>query len=236
MGSRDIDRNGHLTKGGKVASEAGFTLIELPMKKLHKSSKSYGKQTTGGFTLIEVLVVVAMIGILSAIGVPSWLAFTNSQRLNTARDQVYLAMKEAQSNAKRDKLTWQASFREGEVDGQPVTQWAVHLASVSPHEAPWQNLDPSVRIVDTDIDSRDRNETTFYRYSSGVNEGVWRVRFNYHGHPNSVRDLGRLTLASRNSDPTNRNRKLRCVYLSTLLGSMRTSSQQRTKKDDRYCY
>jgi len=204
------------------------------MKKHHKYNLNYRKRTSAGFTLIEVLVIVAMMGILSAIALPTWQSFTDGQRLNRAREQVYLAIKEAQSNAKLDKLTWQASFREGEVDGQPVTQWAVHLASVSPHQAHWQNLDPSVRIVDIGIDSRDKNETTFYRYTKNPNKGVWRVQFNYHGHP--IGRLGRLTLGSRNSDPTNRNRKLRCVYVSTLLGAMRTSSQQRTLKDDRYCY
>lgn len=183
---------------------------------------------------MEVLAVVAIIGIISAIAVPTWQSFIEGQRLNTARERVYLAMKEAQSNAKRDKYTWQASFREWEVDGQPVTQWAVHLASVSPHEAHWQNLDPAVRIVDPDINPSDRNETTLYRYASGENEGVRRIQFNHHGHPNG--QLGRLTLASRNSDPTNPNRKLRCAIVSTLLGVIRTSSQQPTLDSGRYCY
>lgn len=58
-----------------------------------------------GFTLIETLVVVAMIGILSAIAAPSFLAFLERAKLNQAVDQVRGALQEAQRHAIRQSVS-----------------------------------------------------------------------------------------------------------------------------------
>jgi len=58
-----------------------------------------------GFTLIETLIVVIIVGILAAIAGPSWIGFIQQQRLSTAADKVYQAVTGAQSLAKKDKLT-----------------------------------------------------------------------------------------------------------------------------------
>lgn len=205
------------------------------MKKLNKYSGSFDREEVLGFTLLELLVVSSMIALLTAIAGTSWLAFINSQRLNVAINQVARAMQEAKSNAIRDGLIWQASFREGlDEDGVQLTQWAVHKATISPHQAYWQNLHPNVRLVNPDIHPNDRNETTLYTYTSGINTGVRRIQFNYKGNTNG--QMGRITLAYRHSDPNNDKRKLRCVIVSTLLGLLRQSSEQPILEDDRYCY
>lgn len=54
-----------------------------------------------GFTLIELLAVTVMVGVLSAIAAPSWLAFTNNQRLSAGQSTVFNAIKSAQSEAKK---------------------------------------------------------------------------------------------------------------------------------------
>lgn len=59
------------------------------------------KQGTSGFTLLEVLVIILIVGVLTAIAAPGWLAFTNRQRLGRASDQVLQALRTAQSEAKR---------------------------------------------------------------------------------------------------------------------------------------
>ena len=46
----------------------------------------------GGFTLIEVLIVIVMIGVLLAIAAPSFVTFTASQRVKTASFDLYAAL------------------------------------------------------------------------------------------------------------------------------------------------
>ncbi len=175
--------------------------------------KSESKQLSNlGFTLLEVLVVVLIIGTLGAIAAPSWLAFLNIQSLNAAQNEVYRSLQEAKSNSVRQKLTWQVSFREQ----NGVSQWAVHPQTTNLMLLDWHNLSPRVQI--------DGAETTLTR--SG---GVWRVRFNYKGNVNG--QLGQLTLSSRDG-----GKAKRCVITSTLIGAIRTAKENRSPQNGRFCY
>lgn len=179
---------------------------------LFRSRKILRYDNASGFTLLELLISLVIIGISSAIAAPSWLAFVDVQRLNTAQNQVHNAMRQAQSQAKKEKLTWQASFREQ----NGVVQWAIHPGTVNPLVANWNNLDSSVRL-DT--------ETTLQQ-----SNGVRRIQFDYRG---SVRQppLGRITLSSKSG-----GKAKRCVFVSTILGAMRTGKEHSRAKDGKYCY
>jgi prepilin-type N-terminal cleavage/methylation domain-containing protein len=172
--------------------------------------KYFNNYSSDGFTLLEMLVVVLTIAILSAIALPSWLSFVNVRRLNTAQDQVYLAIREAQRQATKEKLTWQVSFREQNT----IIQWAVHPATLNTANANWNNLDSNVRFD---------KETTLQQ-----SNGIRQLGFDYRGHPNK---LIRITLYSKSGGQAKR-----CVYVSTLLGTMRTAKEQATAKNGDYCY
>ncbi len=192
-----------------------------------------------GFTLVELLVVITMSGILAALIAPTWQGLIETQRLNTSIERVYYAMQAAKTNAKRDKITWQVSFRETSIQGTAIAQWAVHPAipsnaNIDVNQLPWQSFPSNIRIVDTFYG--DNNETTLddYRLRNSP-EPLLRIQFNYHGNTNGR--FGCLTLANRNSNPDNPRRQLRCVIVSTLIGTLRTSYNQRDQDDNgRYCH
>lgn len=82
----------------------------LIIKSLQHHGKGYIHQDVG-FTLIEVLVVVFLIGILSAIAAPGWAAFASRERVNKANDAVLSVIKQTQSLAKNTKRIYSVSFR-----------------------------------------------------------------------------------------------------------------------------
>jgi prepilin-type N-terminal cleavage/methylation domain-containing protein len=195
-----------------------------------------------GFTLLETLITIVLIGILSAIAVPRWLVFVDIVRLNAAQDTVYLAIREAQSEAVKNKTAWQFSLRER----NGIFQWSVHKAEggqfvpddIDRQNSRWQNLGQNIRL-DLDKNLLGKHETTIAEQTSS---GWWRVLFNYQGCPvyevynecthTSLRTLGQINLASKNGGSARR-----CVYISTILGALRKGKDHSWfNESQKYCY
>lgn len=102
-------------------------------------------QDQTGFTLVELLVVVIMVGVIAVIAAPNWLGFVNQRRVNAANDAVLRAIQDAQSQAKTKKVSYSVSFRT-QADKAPEiavypTQTAVNPTAGNPSGI--ENVNPS---------------------------------------------------------------------------------------------
>ncbi|BAY74927.1 hypothetical protein NIES25_13440 [Nostoc linckia NIES-25] len=216
------------------------TQVHLPS--LVNAKNVFNNRSSGGFTVLETLVIVLLIGLLAALGIPNWMTFVATRQLNSSQNQLYYAIRQAQREAIKQKLSWQASLRIQ--DG--AVQWSVHQAqtdqfisdAVKNNSNLWHNLESSVRI-DEEENNKGKKETTLRKETS---QQVWRVVFNYQGCPvyevgdecinTSLRTLGQITLYSQNA-----GKARRCVYVSTILGAIKTGKDHlRANDNDKYCY
>jgi prepilin-type N-terminal cleavage/methylation domain-containing protein len=162
-----------------------------------------------GFNLLEMVTVVAIAGIAVAIATPSYVGWSQQQRLKAVQDQVYGAMWQARDQAVRENRPHQISFRE---IGDRL-EWSVHPTNVLPTS--WTPLPPEIKLD---------SETTLRRKA-----GVYLVQFNDYGEVNG--QLGRITL-SLAQNPQQKT----CLLASTLLGKIRRGSMHAKPQNGRYCY
>jgi type II secretory pathway pseudopilin PulG len=186
------------------------------LKLLHNSAakpspnfnKTASRKGDRGFTILELLIIVLMLGILSAIAAPSWQAFITRQRVRTLNDRVFQSLRLAQSEAKRTKRDITITF-DTTVD-PPQVKFDPPLATGGSE----QKLDAGGEIKSGTI------ALTFNKPDSS-NPKTSSFVFNYQGNPNPSTTPFVVTVAPANSKPDSAARQ--CARVETLIGGMRTA-------------
>lgn len=193
-------------------------------------------QQDAGFSLLELIVVMVMIGILAAIAVPSWFAFVNRQKVNKANDAVLASLQEGQREAKNKKLSYTVSFQKNTTT-QNIEVAVYNTNAGSPT---WKPLGADVGVnsnkllLGANLNGENTISTTNSTVSYPPSTTPTKIIFDYmgaltlptpyFGTPTTDPPGLKIVVAVPSSaNSTLASSVKRCVIVKTLLGSMITA-------------
>lgn len=193
-----------------------------PSPNFHKTASRKADQ---GFTLLEVLVIALIVGILSSIAAPSWVAFINRQRVRTVNDRVLQTLRSAQSEAKRTKRDITVTFNyipNDPVADPPTVTINLTDPATNPPEQTALTTTPPIQTVTFDGGGEIKPGTI----TLSTNKPLPSITFNYQGNITSP-------LIESSTPPQSTDRFIvtvapfsggakQCVIVETILGAMRT--------------
>ncbi|CAD5925265.1 pilus assembly FimT family protein [Planktothrix agardhii] len=197
-----------------------FNLIQHKYLNSIRISK-HKNDNNAGFSLIELLVVILMVGVLAAIAAPSWQTFTTRQRIKSVNTQILQAIKTTQAEAKRNQSDYVLEFN---LDGDPLKYSIykdVELPKLPDKQPQSLSLDGAIK----------ENMLKIYSQVQGTERN--KIHFNFNGGLDEdklkednieIKDTGKNTDGFRvvvypKDSPDSRN----CIIVQTILGATRTA-------------
>jgi prepilin-type N-terminal cleavage/methylation domain-containing protein len=212
-------------------------LLKLLHNSAAKASSNFNKTASrkgdGGFTLLEVVVIVLILGILSAIAAPSWQAFITRQRVRTLNDRVFQSLRLAQSEAKLTKRDITITFSAPSVDPPTVTFDPPLSTGGSEQklDAGGEIKPGTIALLTNATDPNDPDlplNSIIFDYQGNVKK---LPRSTNPAIPNAGRFV--VTVAPANSTPNSSARQ--CAIVETLIGGMRTAEGEFNATTEQGC-
>jgi len=173
----------------------------------NRLSRSMLRRATAGFTLLEVIVVVVIVGILAAILAPGWLAMVNRQRAGAARDDLVEALRTAQNDAKSRGVTRTVTF-DTTVDPPTIT-----------YNGQTRNIGGEAEIKAGQIE-------LLMQDGVGAVGATMDITFNPRGGVDAPDLPASLAIGIPNTDVR------RCAIVETLIGNVRTATERDNDPDN----
>ena len=187
------------------------------------SMRQTRRKPSPGFTLIEVLVVLIIIGVLFAISAPSWTALMNRQRVGTVREQAVQVIREAQNKARLTRVPQAVVFDNNNNDGTIPPRTAIVARSLD--------------LTKDEIDNSAINLATINNWQTlgggdvkggGIDFFGGQLVFDGNGAVDKQTAIPFVVkVKPRNASP----QTYRCAVVQTLLGSIRLTDGEKDTTD-----